>query len=141
MGRPALADCSSKLFMSTFFLLRLTFSCIVMSSPVLAEAADKRITLLLTGAACPQSRAALERKVLEVPGVRQINLHAVPDHVLIDGDTAVVDVELLASQVNAILATHPPCHATIMTSCISSDFRVTGAQAAPEISSIVRIGH
>ena len=112
-----------------------------MSSPVLAQAADKRITLLLTGAACPQSRAALERKILEVPGVRQIDLHTVPDHVLIDGDTAVVDVELLASQVNAILATHPPCRATIMTSCISSDFRVIGAQAAPGISSIVQIGH
>src|SRR5215831_2963840 len=141
MGRPALADCSSKLFMSSFFLLRLTFSCVLISSPILAQAADKRITLLLTGAACPQSRVALERKLLELPGVRQINLHAVPDHILIDGDTAVVDVGLLASHINAILATHPPCRATIMTSCISSDFHVSGAQAAPEISSSVQLGH
>jgi len=135
--------------MSAHFLLRLTFTCVVMSSPILAQAANERITLLLTGAACPQSRAALERKLLEIPGVRQINLHAVPDHVLIDADTAVVDVELLASQVNAILATHLPCQATIMTSCISSDFHVSGGQTAPisggqtapTISSKVQVGH
>lgn len=125
MGRPASADCSSELLMSTLFLLRLTFTCVVISSPILAQATNERITLLLTGAACPQGHAALERKLLEVPGIRQINLHAVPDHVLIDADTAVVDVELLAGQVNAILATHPPCDATIMKSCISADPRIT----------------
>jgi len=127
--------------MSAHFLLRLTFTCVVMSSPILAQAANERITLLFTGAACPQSRAALERKLIEIPGVRQINLHAVPDHVLIDADTAVVDVELLASQVNAILATHLPCQARIMTSCISSDFHVSGGQTAPAISSKVQARH
>ena len=126
--------------MNKYFLLRLTLTWGVIYLPSLAPAADGRITLMLTGTACRESHAALERKLIEVPGVRQINLHAIPDHVLIDANTAVIDVELLATHVNAILATHPPCHATIMNSCISADLRMTNGQATRETSPIARLG-
>jgi len=125
MSRLAQTDHSSKILMRTYSLLPLTLACGVLSLPSLGLAADERVALMLVGGACPQNHAALERELLELPGIRQINLHAVPDHVLIDADTAIVDVELLAGQVNAILATHPPCHATIMKSCISADPRIT----------------
>lgn len=140
MSWPAQADCSSEIVMNKYFLLRLTLTWGVIYLPSLAPAADGRITLMLTGTTCRESHAALERKLLEVPGVRQINLHAVPDHVLIDVNTAVVDVELLATQVNAILATHPPCHATIMNSCISADLHVTSSLGSRVDSSIAQFG-
>ena len=126
--------------MNKYFLLHLALAWGVICLPSLAPAADERIALMLAGIACPESHAAMERKLIEVPGVRQIHLHAIPDHVLIDANTAVVDVELLATQVNAILATHPSCRATIMKSCISADLRVTTGQVARAPATIARPG-
>lgn len=124
--------------MSKDIFVRLILAWGVICLPSLAYAADERISLMLTGVACPQSHAILAHKLTRVPGVRQIDLHAVPDHALIDADTAVVDAESLATQVNDILSAQPPCHAAIMKSCISADLRIPRDQEPRETSSIAR---
>lgn len=121
---PAEADDSFKVVTNRYFLLGLTLAWGVICLPALAHAADERITLMLAGTACPQSHAVLEQYLLRVPGVRQIDLHAIPDHILIDADMTVVAAGVLATQVNEVLAAQPPCRATIMKSCISAELRM-----------------
>lgn len=104
-------------------LLSLTFACEVLGLPFPTHAADDRIALLLTGDACALSHGVLKQKLSRVAGVRQIDLHAVPDHVLIDVDRAVIDADSLIPQINDILAAQPLCRATPMKSCISADLR------------------
>jgi hypothetical protein len=108
--------------------------------PTLAHAADERIALMLAGSACPQNQATLERRLHEIPGVRHIDLHAIPDHVLIDADMSMVNGEALATQVNDLLAARPPCRVTLMKSCVSADLRVMGGQVRRETSSMVQLG-
>lgn len=124
--------------MSKDIFFRLILAWEVICLPSFLYAADERVSLMLTGVACPQSHAILEHTLTRVPGVRQIDLHAVPDHVLIDADIAVVDAESLATQVNDILSAQPPCHAMIMKSCISADRRIPRGQEPRETSSIAR---
>jgi hypothetical protein len=120
-------------------LLHLTLSWGVICLPSLAYPMDERVALMLAGTACLERHAALEWKLAKVPGVRQIDLHAVPGHVLVDVNTAVVDVDSLATHVNDILAAQSPCHATIMKSCISADLRVTSGRVTREASSIAQL--
>jgi hypothetical protein len=108
--------------------------------PPLAHAADERIALMLTGAACPQNQAAVERKLSEIPGVRHIELHAIPDHVLLDADFSMVNGEALATAVNDVLAARRPCSATLMKSCVSADLRIVGNRVTREASSTVQLG-
>jgi hypothetical protein len=124
--------------MSTGRLVRFIFTWGVICLPSLAFAADERIVLLLTGTACPQGYAALNHTLTRVPGVRRIDLHTVPDHALIDADTAVTDVEGLTAQVNDVLATYPTCRATSMKSCISAAPRTARDQVSPEPLSTAR---
>ncbi len=114
--------------MKKHVLLSFAFACEVFCLPFPAHASDDRIALLLTGDACALSHGALKQKLSRVAGVRQIDLHAVPNHALIDADTAVVDADSLASQVNDILAAQPPCRATPLKSCISSDLRTASTK-------------
>jgi len=139
VGSPepaGLAGWSSEILMNKHVPLRLTLAWGVICLPSLSYATDERVALMLAGAACPQSHAALERKLAEVAGVRQIDLYAVPGHVLIDADTAVVGLDSLATRVNDILSAQPPCRAEIMKSCISADIRVPSARVAQETPSI-----
>jgi hypothetical protein len=124
--------------MNKHVVFRLTFAWGVICLPSLACATDERVTLMLAGPACPQSHTALQRKLAEFPGVRQIDLHAVPGHVLIDADPAVVGLDSLAIRVNDILSIQPPCRAEIMKSCISADIRVPSARGTQETSSIAQ---
>lgn len=124
--------------MNNHFLLRVAFAWGVLCLPFLAHAADERIVLGFTGTVCPQGYAALEHTLTRIPGVRKIDLHTLPDHALIDADTAVTDAETVAAQVNDILAAHPACRATIMKSCISADLRTPLDQVSREPISIAR---
>jgi hypothetical protein len=124
--------------MNIYLLPYLTLVSGIICLPTLAQAADERIALMLAGAACPQSQAVLEQKLHEIPGVRHIDLHAIPDHVLIDADMSMVEAEALATQVNDVLATRPPCRATIMKSCISAALRMTNDQTPRGTFSIAR---
>jgi hypothetical protein len=126
--------------MNSYFLPYLTLVWGAIYLPAFAHATDERIALMLTGAACPQNQRALERKLHEIPGVRHIDLDAVPDHVLIDADMSMVSGEALVTQVNALLAARPPCRATLMKSCISADLRATGGRVRRETSSVVQLG-
>lgn len=81
---------------------------------------EERITLMLTGPACTQDYTAIAKMLEKTPGVRHVDLQAVPDHALIDIEAGAVTAEALEHQVNDILATHPSCRAEIMKSCISA---------------------
>ena len=124
--------------MNNSVLLRVAFAWGVLCLPFLAHAADDRIVLLLTGTACPQGYAALKHTLTRIPGVRRIDLHTVPDHALIDADTAVTDADALAAQVNNVLAANPTCRATIMKSCVSADPRTARDQVSQEPNSGAR---
>ena len=124
--------------MSKDSLVRFILTWGVICLPSLAFAADERIVLLLTGTACPQGYAALKHTLPRVPGVRRIDLHTVPDHALIDADTAVTDVEVLTAQVNDVLATYPTCRAASMKSCISAAPRTARDQVSQEPLSTAR---
>lgn len=124
--------------MSQGSLVRVILTWGVICLPSLAFAAEERIVLLLTGTACPQGYAALTHTLTRVPGVRRIDLHTVPDHALIDADTAVTDVQVLTAQVNDVFATYPPCRATSMKSCISADPRTARDHVSPEPLSTAR---
>lgn len=126
--------------MKIYFFPYLTLVWGAIYLPALSHAADERIALMLTGTACPRNQATLERKLLEIPGVRHIDLDAVPDHVLIDADMSMVSGEALVTQVNALLAARPPCRATLMKSCISADLGVMGGRVTRETPSMVQLG-
>lgn len=137
---PTEADDSFKVVANRYFLLCLTLAWGVICSPTLAYTADERIALLLTGSACPQSYATLEQNLIQIPGVMRINLHTVPDHVLIDADPAVIDADLLVKRSNDLLEAHTPCRAALMRSCISADRRTTIGRATQETPPILQFG-
>ncbi|HEY7531627.1 MAG TPA: hypothetical protein VH681_02455 [Nitrospiraceae bacterium] len=101
-------------------------------------AAEERVALMLTGATCPQSYATLEQKFSAIPGIRGIDLHAVPEHALIDVDPTFINSEALAMMTNALLAGQSPCRATVMKSCISADIRSHAGLGATNTNTLSR---
>jgi hypothetical protein len=110
------------------------------SIPALVGAADERITLLFSGSACQHSYATLEQNLMRIPGVTRIDSHTVPNHILIDADSALVDPDSLVVRANNLLEAEPPCRITRMKSCISADLRTTIGQTPEETSSISQFG-
>ena len=76
---------------------------------------------MLTGTACSQSYPLLKEHLVQMAGVRHVDFNAVPDHVLIDADTAITSPQSLEAETTRILSAHPPCRAEIMKSCISAN--------------------
>jgi hypothetical protein len=79
---------------------------------------------MLMGTACAQNHALLKEHLMQMAGVRQVDLNAVPDHVLVDADRAIVSPQILEAEVTRILSTTPPCRAEIMKSCISANLHL-----------------
>jgi hypothetical protein len=90
------------------------------SAPCTSFAMEERVTLMLTGPACTESHAAINRALEQTIGVRHVDLQAVAGHILVDVETGAMTAEALEDQVNGILATHSSCRAEIMKSCISA---------------------
>lgn len=92
-------------------------------------AMQERVTLMLTGPACPESHRIIDRALNQTAGVQHVDIEAVPDHVLVDIETETVSAEALADQLNSILAAQPSCRAEVMKSCISADPRPPSTKA------------
>ncbi len=95
------------------------------ASSVLAEPVRERIALSMSGQDCSSQRRSIVSALMRIPGVRQVDLDSVPDHVLVDVDGGAVTQEALKSAVDRSLPQGSPCHTEIMKSCISASLPST----------------
>jgi hypothetical protein len=88
---------------------------------VRAESAHDRVALMLSGTDCPAFRQNVETALRQHPGVLQVDMDLVPDHVLIDYLHQQLTGDDLAAIANAAMANSVRCRAEVMKSCITAE--------------------
>lgn len=85
-----------------------------------ADVAHERVALFLSGAECETQRRAIADILSNSPGVRSVDMTAVPDHALVDITVSVTTGETLADIVRTQLPATAACHVDVMKSCITA---------------------
>lgn len=93
----------------------------ILASPrSFAQPAVERITLMLNGSACELNHPDIEAALLKLPGVRSVDGHSIPGHLLIDVEKDRVTADELARRVIELPGAQSLCQASVMQSCITA---------------------
>ena len=120
---PALASslqglsATKKALVSLFLII---FGTIFVSPFTFAQSPVERVTLMLNGSACESFSPSLEVALKELPGVRTVDGHSVPGHLLIDVERELATADELARRVIEFLAAQSLCQVSVMKSCITA---------------------
>jgi hypothetical protein len=107
--------------MKTLISLILISSVTILASPkTFAQSAVERVTLMLNGSSCELSHPGIEEALKELPGVRTVDGHSIPGHLLIDVEKGRVTADELAHRVIEFSTAQSPCQASVMQSCITA---------------------
>lgn len=120
---PALASSLREpvLTMKALASLLLISSVTIFVSPfTFAQPPVERVTLMLNGSGCESFSPSLEVALKELPGVRIVDGHSVPGHLLIDIEREQVTTDELARKVIEFPAAQNPCQVSVMQSCITA---------------------
>lgn len=85
-----------------------------------ADTAHDRVALFLSGNECPAQRRAIAEILSHSPGVKGVDMTAIPDHALVDIVVGATTGEALSEIVRTQLTTTSDCRVEVMKSCISA---------------------
>lgn len=88
---------------------------VVLLFPSLPLASTERLTLMITGSACPIE--FLEQALRSEPHVKSVDAHSVPGHVLVDVEKGSVKIEQLCHRIKQL--SEDRCKAEPMKGCIT----------------------
>lgn len=85
-----------------------------------AGTAHDRVALFFSGTECPGQRRAIAEILSHSPGVKGVDMTAVPDHALVDIVVGATTGEALSELVRTQLSATSNCRVEVMKSCISA---------------------
>lgn len=85
-----------------------------------ADRTNDRVALFISGSECPAQRRAIAEILSHSPGVKGVDMTAVPDHALVDIVVGTTTGETLSELVRTQLPATSDCRVEVMQSCISA---------------------